>query len=139
MAALAIADLRRDLATARCELLRAKSALRARRPMIEGELIARFCGGDPKLLGEHWTDRQRQLAVLSAADEELHRMQEGVRSGQEAVIRISAELKSLLDERRELERKTGERLADAIAALPERGAPDVAREAVLAEVGNRRS
>ena len=50
----------------------------------------------------------------------------------EAVMRASAELGDLLDARRDLERQTLERLADAIVALASTGL-GVARDAALSD------
>jgi hypothetical protein len=134
-----IADLRRDLANAQCELLSAREALRTRQPLIESEIIAQFCGGDPRRLGYSDDDRRRQLAVLSEANEELHGLWEAVRTRREAVIHRSAELQGLLDDRRELKQSACERLANAIMVLAASGAPTPTHESVVAEVRTRLS
>lgn len=126
------AVLRSDLAHARCDLLHAQERLRDRQPLIESELLARFCGGDSRRLGETEVDRTRQLAVLLSASEEMRDLREAVQMKREAVMRASAELGDLLDARRDLERQTLERLADAIVALASTGL-GVARDAALSD------
>lgn len=134
-----IQDVRFDLAEARCKLNAVREVLRTRQPLIESELIAWFCGGDPRRLGVDQVDRQRQLAVLCDASEELHSLREAARLRGDAVIRLSAELRGRVDGRREVERQTRERLADAIMALASNSVPGIARDAVLSEVGGRLS